>query len=95
MIAGCSAVAQDVPPYMLASGDRAKVYSLNKVGLQRRNFSEESIKALGKAHRILFRSKLSVKHALERIKEEIPGYAEVDHLVEFIESSERGICSGI
>ena len=88
-------MAQDVPPYMLASGDRVKVYSLNKVGLQRRNFSEESIKALGKAHRILFRSKLSIKHGLKRVKEEIQGCAEVDHLVEFIESSERGICGGV
>jgi UDP-N-acetylglucosamine acyltransferase len=80
---------------MLASGDRAKVYSLNRVGLQRRDFSEESIKALGKAHRILFRSKLSMKHALERLREEVPGCAEVDHLAEFIESSERGICGGV
>lgn len=95
MIGGCSAIAQDVPPYALANGNRAKVYGLNKVGLQRRNFLPESIKALSKAYRILFRTKLSVKHALEKVKDELQGCAEVDHLVEFIEGSERGICGGV
>lgn len=95
MIGGCSGIAQDVPPYALANGDRAKIYGLNKVGLQRRNFSPESIKALSKAYRILFRSKLSMKHALEKVKDELQGCSEVDHLIEFIEGSERGICSGV
>jgi UDP-N-acetylglucosamine acyltransferase len=95
MIGGCSGVAQDVPPYALVNGDRAKVYGLNKVGLQRRNFSPESMKALSRAFRILFRSKLSLKHALAKIKDELQCCAEIDHLVEFIECSERGICSGV
>lgn len=95
MIGGCSAVAQDIPPYMMASGDRAKVYGLNSIGLKRRDFSPESIKALHRAHRILFRSKATVKHAIEKVKEEIQGCPEVDHLVEFIEASERGICGGV
>ncbi len=95
MIGGCSGVAQDVPPYALVNGDRAKVYGVNKVGLQRRNFSPESLSALRKAFRLLFRSKLSMKHALEKVKAELPGCTEVDALVEFIEHSERGVCSGV
>ena len=96
IIGGCSGVAQDIPPYMMAAGSRAKIYGLNKVGLKRRDFSEDSIKALQKAHRILFRSKLSLKHALEQIasESEIQGCPEVEHLVDFIKGSERGICSG-
>lgn len=94
IVGGCTGVAQDIPPYMMASGARAKVYGLNSVGLKRRNFSDESIKALQKAYRILFRSKLSPKHALEKVKAEIQGCPEVEHLIEFIEKSERGICGG-
>jgi len=94
MIGGCSAVAQDVPPYALVNGDRAKVYGVNKVGLQRRNFSPDTLTMLRKAFRILFRSKLSIKHALKRVKAELRGCAEVDVLVQFIEDSERGVCSG-
>jgi UDP-N-acetylglucosamine acyltransferase len=94
IIGGCSAVAQDVPPYMMATGDRARVHGLNSVGLKRRDFSVDSIKALQKAHRMLFRSKLNMKHALEKVKAEIQGCPEVDHLVEFIENSERGVCRG-
>ncbi len=94
IIGGCSGVPQDVPPYMMASGERAKIYGLNSVGLKRHNVPEESIRALHKAHRLLFRSKLSIKHALIRVKEEIHTCPEVKHLVEFIESSERGVCHG-
>jgi UDP-N-acetylglucosamine acyltransferase len=94
IVGGCTGVAQDIPPYMMASGERAKIYGLNKVGLKRRNFSDESIKALQKTYRILFRSKLSTKHALEKIKADIQRCPEVDHLIEFIEKSERGICGG-
>jgi UDP-N-acetylglucosamine acyltransferase len=94
IIGGCTGVAQDVPPYMMASGERAKLYGLNTVGLKRRDFSEDSLKALQKAYRILFRSKRSIKHAVEQVKTEIQGCPEVEHLVEFIEGSERGVCKG-
>ena len=94
IVGGCSGVRQDVPPYMMVSGVPVKVYGLNSVGLKRRNFSDDSMKAIQKAHRILFRSRLSRKHALEKVKAEIPGCPEVEHLVKFIESSERGVCRG-
>ena len=95
IVGGFSAVAQDVPPYMTASGgERARVYGLNSVGLKRRNFSEDAMKALKKAYHILFRSKLSKKHAIERVRAEVPDLPEVRALLHFIENSKRGVCKG-
>jgi len=91
MIGGCSAVAQDVPPFVSAVGNRAKLYGLNLVGLKRSGFSEERLAALKRAYRILFQSHLPIKEALKRTREEIPGQADVDELVRFVESSKRGI----
>ncbi|PID56799.1 acyl-[acyl-carrier-protein]--UDP-N-acetylglucosamine O-acyltransferase [candidate division KSB3 bacterium] len=95
IIGGCSAVAQDVPPYAMASGgERARIYGLNSVGLKRRHFSAETLKALKHAYRILFRSKLSLKHAAAQVREELPDLPEVQNLLRFVEGSERGICKG-
>lgn len=95
MIAGCTGVPQDIPPYVMASGQRAEVFGLNSIGLRRRNFPETSIKALEKAHRILFRGKINLKHAIERVRNEVPSCPEIEHLLDFIAHSERGICRGV
>jgi len=97
MVGGCSAVVQDVPPYMIAVGNRAKLYGLNLIGLKRHSFSDETIKVLKKAYRIIFKSKLTLKEATKRVREEIlqqteEGARQVSHLLRFIEESERGIC---
>ncbi|GAB6182856.1 acyl-ACP--UDP-N-acetylglucosamine O-acyltransferase [Thermodesulfovibrio hydrogeniphilus] len=92
MVGGFSGIGQDIPPYTMASGTRAKLYGLNKVGLKRRGFSDETIDILNKAYRILFRSKLSLKEAIEKIKEDLPQIPEIKHLIEFIEANKRGIC---
>ena len=91
IIGGGSGVNQDIPPYMIANGQRAKLYGLNMVGLKRHNFSNEAISNLKKAYRIIFRSGLTVKRALDQIQAEIENSPEVDHLTSFIKSSERGI----
>lgn len=91
MISGGSLVAQDIPPYTLASGDRAKTVGLNKVGLKRRGFSEESLRALKQAYRLYFRSGLRKEEALERIAKEVASCPEVDYLVTFINNSQRGV----
>jgi UDP-N-acetylglucosamine acyltransferase len=91
-IGGASAVAQDVPPFVTVSGNRAKPYGLNLVGLKRRGFSEETLKALKEAYRIIFRSSLILKKAIEKVRAEVPDLPEVRYLVEFIEKSERGVC---
>lgn len=91
-IGGASGVERDIPPYILASGNFAKPYGLNLVGLKRRGFSEETISTLKEAYRIVYRSSLLLKDALEKIRNEVPDLPEVRHFTEFIENSPRGIC---
>jgi len=92
MLSGGSMVGQDVPPYTIASGDRAELKGLNLVGLKRRGFADETIASLKRAYKILVRSELRVDEALARIRNELPPSAELQHFVEFVEKSERGIC---
>ena len=91
-IGGASAVAKDVPPYLMAVGDRAKLFGLNTTGLKRNNFSETAINKLKKAYKTIFRSGLTLKSALEKVRLEITDSKEVDNLVDFIQGSERGVC---
>jgi UDP-N-acetylglucosamine acyltransferase len=92
IIGGASAIPQDIPPYMTASGNRAKLFGLNLVGLKRHRFPESTISVLKQAYRILFRSHLPLRKALERAKAELPDLPEVRHLLEFLHGSKRGIC---
>ncbi|HLV25325.1 MAG TPA: acyl-ACP--UDP-N-acetylglucosamine O-acyltransferase [Gemmatimonadales bacterium] len=90
-VGGCSRVAKDVPPYLKAVGNPVKLYGLNSVGLQRSGFPEETIRELKRAYRVIFRSDLTVSRALERARAELSPLSEVQHFLEFIEASERGI----
>ncbi|MFY9552573.1 MAG: acyl-ACP--UDP-N-acetylglucosamine O-acyltransferase [Thermoanaerobaculia bacterium] len=81
---------QDVLPFCRTDGLDAKTYGINTIGLKRNGFSDERIEALQKAYRILVKSKLNTSQALSRIAEEIPGQPDVEELVAFIKSSERG-----
>ena len=90
-ISGLTGVPKDVPPFMIAAGSRAKLYGLNVVGLERHGFPKEEISKLKKAYRILFRSALPLTESLKIIKEELAG-EHITELVDFIESSKRGIC---
>jgi len=91
-VGGASGVARDVPPYTLANGNHAKLFGLNLIGLQRRNFSENTIKALKDAYRIVFRSNLLLEEALEKAQKEVEDLPEVRHFIKFIKESERGVC---
>jgi UDP-N-acetylglucosamine acyltransferase len=91
IIGGCSKVVQDVPPFMLADGNPAETRTINKVGLDRNEVSEETQAALRQAYKILFREGLTISNALVRIEAELPALPEVKHLVEFVRMSERGI----
>ncbi len=91
IIGGCSKVTQDVVPYSMSDGHPLKVYGLNTVGIERANLPQESRNSLKKAFKILFNSGLTVPHALDEIRSEIPKCPEVDYLVEFTAASERGI----
>lgn len=90
-VGGCSKVTQDVPPYMLGEGDPFKIYGPNIVGLERNNFPQETKEIIKKVYKILYRSRLNVSQAIEKIKKDIPQIEEIKYLVQFIEESERGI----
>jgi len=91
-ISGLTGVTLDIPPYMLSSGNRAKLFGLNTVGLKRAHFREETLRALKKAYRIIFRSGLTLGKALKSVGEdEISQMPEVQHLLQFIQHSKRGI----
>lgn len=90
-VGGYSVVVKDAPPFAIIQGNHAKCYGLNKVGLKRRGYSKETIEKLHHAYHLLLTAKLNTSQAVERIKEEIADCKEVDILVEFIESSKRGV----
>lgn len=92
IIGGCSAVTKDIPPYVMAAGNMAKLYGLNLIGLKRRGFSEETIQALKETYRIVFRSSLLLAKAIETVKSDVADVPEVRHFLDFIQSSPRGIC---
>ncbi|MFH0877024.1 MAG: acyl-ACP--UDP-N-acetylglucosamine O-acyltransferase [Candidatus Omnitrophota bacterium] len=92
IIGGCSKVVTDIPPYATCDGHPAKFYGLNLIGLKRTHASTEVIARLKSAFKIYYQSGLTKKHALEEIKKNVPGCCEVEHLIDFIGSSERGLC---
>ena len=91
IVGGCSKVVQDVPPFMLADGNPAETKTINKIGLERHALPEETLAALRQAYKILFREGLTIPNALARIESELPPLKEVQHLVQFVRGSERGI----
>lgn len=96
MVGGGTMVGLDILPYMIATpGKRdAKLRGLNLIGLKRRGFTEESIANLKTAYKTLFMADLKLPDALTRIKIEITNSPEVDYLLAFIDSTQRGFCRG-
>ncbi len=91
-IGGGTTITQDVLPYSMTSAERdTHAFMLNKVGLQRRGFSRERIARLHHAYKVLLASKLNTSQALERLRSEGEQGADVDSLLRFIESSQRGV----
>jgi UDP-N-acetylglucosamine acyltransferase len=91
MIGGGFRVPKDVTPYILAGGEPLCFSGLNSVGLRRRGFSNETRQALQQAYRLLYRSGLNVKDALNKIEAECEQTPEVKHMVAFIRATKRGI----
>jgi len=91
-IGGGTTITRDVLPFSKTSAERGThAYGLNAVGLERRGFSKERIKKLHHAYRLLLASKLNTSQALETLKTETDRGEDVDLLIQFIESSERGV----
>jgi UDP-N-acetylglucosamine acyltransferase len=76
----------------MASGNRAKLFGLNMVGLRRRNFPKETVSRLKDAYHTIFRSNLQLKDALEKADAAHADCPEVQHFIKFIRESKRGIC---
>jgi UDP-N-acetylglucosamine acyltransferase len=90
MIGGVSGVSQDVLPYILVTGIRAKPYGINVVGLRRHGFKTEDIKIIKQAYKVIFHSHLSLKEIVKELeKKESP---HIKRILEFIQSSKRGFC---
>ena len=86
-----SVITQDIPPFSMAAGNRAKAYGINKVGLQRKGFSSELIRALHKSFRLLLKSRQSQQEALAELQPLVEEFPEVAEFTRFIVDSERGI----
>lgn len=95
MIGGGGMVAQDVPPFTIAQGDRARMFGLNIVGLRRVGYKLEVITALRNAYRELFHQGTPLRIALEQVREVYAEVPEVGELVTFIETSRRGVCRSV
>jgi UDP-N-acetylglucosamine acyltransferase len=90
-LGGFSKVTKDIPPFMIADGQEIEVRGFNKIGMERRGVSEAARRAVKEAYRILYRQKLPVLEALEKIEAELEPLDEIQYLVNFIRSSEVGI----
>jgi UDP-N-acetylglucosamine acyltransferase len=90
-VGGKAVVVKDIPPFVIAAGDRAKLHGLNTVGLKRYGFSASTLSALKKAYRICFRIGLTLNEGVERVKAEVEQVPDVVNFVEFLQASKRGI----
>jgi UDP-N-acetylglucosamine acyltransferase len=88
---GCSKIVQDVPPFMIADGNPAKVRGINLIGLERKGFPAENLKPIKEAFRLIYRSKLNTRQAIEAMRKDLPQNEEIKEIIDFIEKSERGI----
>ncbi len=90
-VGGFSVVVKDALPYARTVGNHASCYGANAIGLRRKGFTNEEIRNIQHAFHILLTSKLNTTQALERLKAEMTGLPEIDYLIEFIETSQRGV----
>ena len=93
MIAGGSMVTQDVPPFTIAKGDRARLHGLNRIGLRRRELPRSLIDQLHKLYKLIFLQGLSRSTALQQAKQQAGPEPEIQLFLQFFLSTNRGICS--
>ena len=90
-VGGYSVVVKDALPFALTVGNHARCYGLNTTGMKRRGYSREAIETMRHAFHLLLTAKLNTSQALERIQQELTDSEEVKYLVQFIETSKRGV----
>lgn len=91
-VAGTAKVVSDVPPYILVDGNPATARGVNVIGLRRAGMPAGERRLLQDAHRILYRSGLSPRRAIEQMRETLPASDAVTALIDFVVASRRGIC---
>ncbi len=91
MLQGGSRFSKDIPPYIIAGRDPITYCGINIVGLRRHGFSNELIENIHNAYRIIYQSGLNTNEALKKVKEEITSSPEIEYIIDFIQSSQRGI----
>jgi UDP-N-acetylglucosamine acyltransferase len=92
IVGGGSIVTRDVLPYSVTVEPRdARLVGANKIGLERRGFTPETIEALHKTFRLLKSKTLNTSQAMEKIHEEVPSLPEVHEVLRFIANSQRGV----
>ena len=90
-VGGYTVATKDVLPYSKTVGNRACIYGVNGLGLERRSFSREAVGAIKQAYRVLLQSHLNTSEALGRLEAQGPRTPEVRLLVDFIRASRRGV----
>jgi len=90
-LGGKAGIDRDVPPFMIVAGERAKLYGVNQRGLTRLGWPKENIANLKKAYSILWRGNRPFSEAIQRVRDEIPSFPELELLLSFLVKSKRGI----
>ncbi len=90
-IAGMAALNMDVPPFVMAAGHYAKPFGINKVGLARRGFNEDTIRAIKKAYMIIYHKKNTIEEAIPQVQDLANEHPQLQELVDFLKQSGRGI----
>ena len=90
-IGGGRVALQDVPPYILATGEPLQYAGINSVGLRRRNFSQETRNIIKLAYKLIYKSNLNLQQAIDSIKSKIELSEEIKNIIKFVENSDRGL----
>ena len=90
MIQGGSKFSQDIPPYIIVGKEPSRYFGINLVGLRRRGFSNDLINSIHDAYRLIYSKGLKAE-AIKEIRETLPQGKEIDYIINFVESSKRGI----
>lgn len=94
-IGGYSVITKDALPWVKTVGIKPACYGVNTIGLERKDFEQDAIKHISAAIRLLLRSNLNTSQAIERMQAELPESAEVSYLIDFLQSSQRGVITAL
>jgi len=87
---GCSKIVQDIVPFTIVDGNPARARGINMVGMQRHGYTADQVRALRAAFKTIYRSKLNISQALDALRASSPN-EQVQHLIDFVAASQRGI----